>query len=516
LGTHTVQPLEQEMELEAKYAILGPLNPATLAALDLGPYQLHPDGETHHQDVVLDTPGRAITSGGHSLRLRHADRQVCVTYKGPNHGSNGHGVREREEIEAPLPSGVGYDLRRWPHAIVDRIGPLVGEAPLAPLVKLYIHRRTWLVLREGRVIGEMALDQGIISAGGRTARVHELEVELKADGTRAELDDLGQRLLGRLPLQPQPRGKLQRGFALLDLHRALDGHTPLEAVGRHAIRKQLRRLRLSEPAARAGIDPEGVHVMRTATRRLRTTLQILEESPVFRPRQLRRFRHGLRRLARSLGDARDLDVLLHRVEEYAAQHPEQDADLPLLRRTLVRRRREAQRRLLRCLDSRRVDALLARLDVFTGDHADVPEWRPRLFVRHFAGGAIWRRYEAVLSYETVAHDAPAPLLHRLRIACKRLRYALEIFERELGKGAQPLIGAIVKVQDHLGALQDAVVALDLVTSLHKTHPDELGLRRYADALAEERDRLLATFPAIWNDLSDAGFGQELAELIAGL
>ena len=94
------------MEIEAKYAILGPLNPTTLTSLDLGPYHLFPDGETHHQDMLLDTPTLAITSDGHTLRLRHTGRRVVLTYKGPNLGSDG--LHEREEIEATLPGPVDH------------------------------------------------------------------------------------------------------------------------------------------------------------------------------------------------------------------------------------------------------------------------------------------------------------------------------------------------------------------------------------------------------------------------
>jgi inorganic triphosphatase YgiF len=502
------------MELEAKFAILGPLNPNTLDLLDLGPYQLHPDAETHHQDVLLDTPTRAITSGGHVLRVRQYDGHVLATFKGPNRGSDG--VHEREEIEVPLSSASNINYRTWPTEIAERVGPLVQDAPLAPLVKMYIHRHTWTVLRDGHTIGEMALDQGIISAGGRTARVHELEVELKREGTRAELDDLGQMLREQLPLQPQSRGKLQRGLGLLRQHRTLDGHTLLESVGRHAVHRHLRKLRRSEPIARAGADPEGVHDMRTATRRLRTTLQILEESPVFRRQQVRALRRDLRGLARTLGAVRDLDVLMKRVEDYYCAHQAEAADLEVLRRELRARQRTAREKLLTRLDSSRMDRLLADLEAFATQPREPVLGNPPVFVRHFAGSTIWLRYEAVLGYETVVRDASPPVLHRLRIACKRLRYALELFEGELGKGTQPLIKALVKVQDHLGTLQDCVVALNLVAALSAKHPANAGLRTYAVALGGERDQLQETFASLWNDLSDAGFGQELAELIANL
>src|SRR5258705_10181498 len=128
-------------------------------------------------------------------------------------------MHEREEMEIRREAPASTDYQRWPREIADRIAPLVGDAPLVPLVKLYVHRRKWQVESGGHMIGEMVLDQGIINAGGRTARVHELEVELKGDGERDDFQTLRPRPQKQLPFQPQPRGKLQPRPALFRQNR---------------------------------------------------------------------------------------------------------------------------------------------------------------------------------------------------------------------------------------------------------------------------------------------------------
>ncbi|MGH2487173.1 MAG: CHAD domain-containing protein, partial [Ktedonobacterales bacterium] len=375
------------MEIEAKYAILGPLNPATLATLDLDPYLLAPEGASHHQDVVLDTPGRAITAAGSVLRLRHADDRVILTYKGPNIGATG--VREREEIERPLAEeqADSSHYHQWPAEIVARIAPLVGDAQLQPLIKTYINRHIWSIERAGVTVGEVALDQGVISAGGRTTRVHELEIELKGSGERSDLAALQERLLPALPLQPQPLGKVQRGLALLGRNRALDGRTPLDVLCIHMVRKHLRKLHQSEPSVRADADPEGVHDMRVATRRLRTTLRFLEESKLFENDRIHILRRGLRGLAAALGRARDLDVFFERVEKYIAGRHDADKDLDSLMRTLRKRRHNARRGLLKKLDGPHVRRLLVDLEAFTTKTHPASERHPRMLTRHFAGSA---------------------------------------------------------------------------------------------------------------------------------
>ncbi|HKV83507.1 MAG TPA: CHAD domain-containing protein [Ktedonobacterales bacterium] len=504
------------MEIEAKYAILGPLNPATLSTLDVDPYLLAPEGSSHHQDVVLDTPARAITTAGSVLRLRHMNDQVVLTYKGPNIGANG--VREREEIERPLTENQadGSHFHEWPAEIVARIAPLVGDAQLQPLIKTYINRHIWSIERDGTTVGEVALDQGVISAGGRTTRVHELEIELKGSGERADLTALEELLLPALPLQPQPLGKVQRGLALLGRNRTLDGRTPLDVLCIHMVRKHLRKLHQSEPSVHAGADPEGVHDMRVATRRLRTTLRFLEESNLFDNARLHALRRGLRGLAAALGRARDLDVFIERVETYREANHDAEDDLSILMRTLHKRRHIARRALLKKLDGPHVRRLLADLEAFTTETHPASERQPRVLTRHFAGSAIWQRYERVRGFETLGRNMPPSTLHRLRITCKRLRYTMEFFAPELGKGTQPLLGALTRAQDHLGALQDTVVALATVSDLARERPTNAGLTAYCHALMEDRNRLLVNFEPIWNDLCDPSFAQELAELIAGL
>src|SRR5690606_3507983 len=81
-------------------------------------------------------------------------------------------------------------------------------------------------------------------------------------------------------------------------------------------------------------------------------------------------------------------------------------------------------------------------------------------VRHVAPVAIYERLAAVRAYDewVTIPSPPVARLHALRIVCKRLRYAVEFFREALGPEAKILINQVVGMQDHLGELQDAVVA----------------------------------------------------------
>lgn len=74
--------------------------------------------------------------------------------------------------------------------------------------------------------------------------------------------------------------------------------------------RELRRLERSP-------DPDAIHDVRVASRRLRAALRHLE--PCFRKRHARSLRAAVRKLARMLGEARDLDILMENVARDAAR-----------------------------------------------------------------------------------------------------------------------------------------------------------------------------------------------------
>lgn len=197
------------MEIEAKYQLTAPVTPEQIEALDWTPYQLGQRETIDQHDTFFDTPQRAISQTRHAVRLREGGRTLVVTLKGP--GMVEAGVHSREEIEEPTGDRAPQG---WPTPIRERLRQLIGEQPLEPLLSVQNLRRTWALLHEGVVIGEVALDEGTIRAGERHEPMHELEIELKG-GAREDLAVVGALVQRQLPAQPEDRSKFHRGFALL-------------------------------------------------------------------------------------------------------------------------------------------------------------------------------------------------------------------------------------------------------------------------------------------------------------
>jgi CHAD domain-containing protein len=113
-------------------------------------------------------------------------------------------------------------------------------------------------------------------------------------------------------------------------------------------------------------------------------------------------------------------------------------------------------------------------------------------------------------------------LHALRIEFKKLRYAVEFFREILRQGGQKVIGVLKTMQDHLGDLNDAQVATQLLSDflghMEFSHMDmPLSERRnpepvvvYLAAKHAERHRLMRTFPEAWAQFNQPEFRQNLA------
>jgi len=322
----------------------------------------------------------------------------------------------------------------------------------------------------------------------------------------SEVDE-GQRILVdiRIPLA-------EAGQSLL-----LSGDEPIAEGARRILRRFFDQLLARERRVLKREDPEDVHQMRVATRRLRAALQVVET--VYDPEQMRRYRRGLRRVAGSLGAVRDRDVFLQHLVAYDATLSEAGrAEIEPLLTAIAVERADARARLLDDLAARRYQTFKRVFATFLttpgADPAIHDEVNATTRVRDFAGSAIWRRYELWRTHALSAANAADETLHAARIAGKRLRYTLEFFADALGPNVERVLTPLIALQDNLGTLQDGVVA--------RAHVDALGLNEdqgaqtYLAARDAERPPLLAELPRLWEKVASATYRRQLFELIVKL
>lgn len=229
---------------------------------------------------------------------------------------------------------------------------------------------------------------------------------------------------------------------------------------RAALDTRLRALVAHDPGTRLGRDPEELHQMRVAVRRMRAALNAAR--PLLDRSWADELRAELGWLGRALGPVRDADVLLERLRGRAAafDRPGRVAAEALLS-ALVAQREGARAEMLTALSSQRYTALLDRLA--TAVSAPLPAAAssgPGLL--DLVRTEFRRLHKAVAA---IGEDPPDEVLHALRIKGKRLRYTAELAATSGGKPVRRLVESTVTLQDVLGEHQDACVAQQQVTTL---------------------------------------------------
>ncbi len=400
------------------------------------------------------------------------------------------------------------DPDRPPSVAIDLVTAFTRGAPLEAIATLRTtQRRVPITTADGGPVA-CIIDEDIeaIEGAATTPRVRELVVEWNSAASRQQRTALDARLrsVGAEPVEPVP--VIVRLFGARAS--APSDAAPVKAAGASgsvaevlcaAIGEATQVLVANDPGARLGDDPEAVHQMRVAARKVRSHLR------TFRKLVDEPWANGLREelqwLGELLGDVRDSDVLLARLERNVAKIPAADRDLAhQLLAELRAHHADARDALLKGLCSARYTALLDRLIAAAQ--------RPRLLLRvdarddaevlrGLARGPVRSLRNSVAALPDEPRDE---LLHNVRIHVKRARYATESVERAFGKPARALARALVDVQDVLGEHQDAVIAADwLRDAAVKTDDERVGFAAGQLAAVEHTAALAARkrWPSAW-------------------
>ncbi len=244
---------------------------------------------------------------------------------------------------------------------------------------------------------------------------------------------------------------------------------------------------------RAGTDPESVHRMRVASRRLRSTLPLF--SSCFPDRKFRRWVKDLRVITRALGKARDTDVQLLFLDQYERDGLSGSGDrsgIMRIRTCLTELRKAEQDTILSALASLEERGTLQELsaavhNVITNDHRHTGTGIKRgRQVFKMAGLRIREKLTALLAFDSVVHD-PLDVQghHAMRIAAKRLRYTLEVFRPLYKSRLKPIIASLKHLQEILGELHDCDVWIQQLSG--ETGRTETGTAPCGDPIAESGD-----------------------------
>lgn len=217
------------------------------------------------------------------------------------------------------------------------------------------------------------------------------------------------------------------------------------------------------PGVIADWDTEFLHDLRVAVRRTRSGLSLVKN--VLPETVINRFKRDFGSLGALTGPTRDLDVYLLNRDAYLTRLP------PGLRpglegffSELARRRQGEQKKLARALRAKKNIAILAAWQRALHAEDRKPAAHAAMPVTELAGRIIIKRFRRVLRDGQALNAAtPDAEVHRLRIQCKKLRYAIEFFSSLYPKEEiQSLVRHLKKLQDILGSFNDLSVQQEML------------------------------------------------------
>ena len=525
------------MEVEAKFIIQDTQTYHDLQVMEyLGYFSISAPRVENMRDIYLDTPDRRLLRSGYACRQREQDGCAVIALKSL-HGAEGN-IHRREEVDAPL-ARIEIPPEHWPDSAArQRVLALVDpHMRLQPLLHLEQRREVREVSYGKRLIAELSLD----TVKSFDQVYHELEIELKGAGTEYDLTAILDKLK-RIPgLKPEPRSKFERALAILNAHDTpplparvkpapvehvpsanapdeapgIGGGDPMAEAARKTLRFHLERMLASEDGTRTGVDIEALHDMRVATRRLRTAFYVLADA--IDAEATASYLRELRSAGRLLGRVRDLDVFREKTDAYLGAFAKSiPPDLTLLMSAWDTEYARARSKLRKYLDSERYAKFKNAFATYLENPlplASPANAAPR--VAAAVPGLIAARLVELYTCKTRLDQPDADLAdyHQMRIVTKYLRYTLEYFREVLGPDVEQAINELKTLQDHLGALQDAVVAgthlQNVITWGMWRHPEEEHLRwisaplnapdvvGYLEFRQTECRRLVRTFAKAW-------------------
>jgi CHAD domain-containing protein len=422
------------------------------------------DPVLHHLSATyFDTADGSLAAGKITLRRRTGGTDAGWHLKLPAAPGS------REEIRLP----AGRSGRGVPAELANLVRARTRGAPLVPVASITTLRRvTTLVGPGGESLAEVADDSvRAVPAEGDPDEWREIEVELTGgDG----------RLLAAADSLLRNNG-LQRSLRSAKLERVLGQPSPRPAecaklrpssraadvIGAYR-RSQAEVLKTVDSRVRRA-EPDSVHQMRVASRRLRSALGSFG-LVVSRP-QSGHLAAELRWLSGVLGEARDAEVQAERLEEHVRQTEAEELLGPVSANIQAHNARAAAasvKAVSAALRSARYYALLDELDQLIaglppGPAADEP-------ARQALPAAVSRSYRKTRRRMRRALEAPAGparelALHQARKAAKQARYAAEAVAPVLGRDAARLGKRMKKLQTVLGDHQDTVVGRQLARRL---------------------------------------------------
>ncbi len=425
---------------------------------------------------------------------------------------------------------VEHTVAHFPDGSVEQLRSLEADALDDDRRK---RLRILLAYADGRSTAEIAAEEQLSPSRTRFWRTAFIKQGMKifTDGTEEHAEQQPRRKR-RAPSAPDTAPDADDKSVVRPPKKRLEARCTFAEAARLVLAKPFNELRKMSKHSDLGADPEVVHRMRVATRRMRSAFVLFDGA--FDVRTVAPLVKGLKRLARLLGRVRDRDVLLMHLLNHISTLDEDARRTFMPLYDIWEQEQAAHMAALReHISSNRYESFLTKLTDFltTPGYGDASEPLNASGIPLRAGTLapqlILQRYGDILAFEPFLPTATLDLLHSLRIHCKKLRYTIEFFRDILGEGTAALLQRVVAMQDLLGEIQDAQTAGQLITefvdTLERRQLDVTFIERinpapllhYLALRQARKHELLASVEPAWQQLTDLAFREHLLRVLLG-
>ena len=287
------------------------------------------------------------------------------------------------------------------------------------------------------------------------------------------------------------------------------------SYGSDILSKHICALKREMPGAIEAADIEHIHQLRVSSRRIRSTLPLF--SNCFSKKDATRWLKQIKKVTKSLGEARDSDVQIEKLLNFY-ETIENSQHRPGLKRLILRlqqRREGLQKNVVKSLLSLDKSLILEEMETKTQSYLANKGGISRypLSLYQMAFKVIQDKLEILQSFEGYIYD-PENIeeLHDMRIAAKNLRYTMEIFTPLYQSGLKPGINYIKEAQEILGNIHDYDIWMEIIpgfleeerkkTIEYHGHQGPMnlifpGIKFFEDYCRTERECLYHEFLSKW-------------------
>ncbi|MCU1625193.1 MAG: domain containing protein [Pseudonocardia sp.] len=420
-----------------------------------------------------DTADLRLATQGIVLAVRREDDAEYWRLDLPDAGE---GERLQVSVTPSEVEGVDPEL---PAELDELVRGARRGAEVRPVGRIRRVRTRTPLRAARRPVGELVRDEVQVATLGSSTTLEnwsEAEVRLTLSAPAGLAEKLAARLAetGMVPAASGAEAELDRLLrveAPAPPRRRIGKKGSAGAVVLGYVAEQVDALTEADLLAHRG-DDEGVHRMRVAARRLRSTLQNFPT--VLDRERTRPLIDELRRLGQQLAPARDLKVVEERITAAVAETDDALVLGPVRARVtkhFARPREEARAAVLTELDGDRYAALRSALERLLQDPpltgaATRPARKELPVLENKAQRRFDKRLDAALdALATGDAEAGDAAVHEARKAGKRLRYAAEVTRapgmklgRKDRKKAKAHAKQLKSVHKALGEHQDTVVS----------------------------------------------------------